>query len=165
MKKILGSAVVALTLSHTTLWAGNCATYGTAADGSAAAYCFCEDAGSVPIRSASWAVNTGSKDGSNLSFNDDLTIAYCANASDTSCSEARPTALTNGSTLYLKNTSTGATDYFKCAVNFGTSMTAVAYTPSAGGGSTAVPIGPFGLLALLAGIMGSAFVGLRRKKA
>jgi|GEM_PF-2489782 len=40
-------------------------------------------------------------------------------------------------------------------------------TPSgggAGGGSKAVPVGLFGLLALLAGILGSAFVGLRRKK-
>ena len=64
-----------------------------------------------------------------------------------------------------------ASRIFHCPGTFSVAATgtdpAVGCTSASGGGggATAVPVGPFGLLALLAGILGSAFVGLRRKKA
>lgn len=39
----------------------------------------------------------------------------------------------------------------------------VTVAPTGGGGGTPVPVGPLGILMLLAGILGSAFVGLPKK--
>jgi|GEM_PF-2541717 len=160
MKKTIIKSALATLLLSSSVMAGNCTAYY-----SNGAACYCTD-GANSIASQSWAVNVASKDGS-AGGNGDIDIGYCADSNDTACNEPRPTSLSNGSTLYLKNKSTGATDYFKCDVNHGTNMQSVAYTPPAPPppASTAVPIGPFGLLALLAGILGSAFVGLRRKRA
>lgn len=93
---------------------------------SMAVSCLCSNAGAGTYFGR-WNVNVDAKDGS-LITNNGSNATMCSDGSDTICSiTTPPNSVTNGSTLYFKQTTGGS--YFKCNVNFGSDLVSAYYTP------------------------------------
>jgi hypothetical protein len=136
------------------VFAGNCATYPSFFQA-----CGCRDSSSVDIAIGYWRETTDGSNAGQLSAGSKV----CANENDTVCNETVPSTIATGDVLYVKNISSGATDYFKCEVTLGQSLQAVAYTPTPPTNSTvAAPIPPFAYVLLALLFAGASLLRLRK---
>jgi len=114
-----------VTITHAEIGlADSCVSYGKSRIS-----CFCRDASRTTSASRNWHVGVSYANGEPALI-DDLNVGYCADGSDTLCVESRPTRLEDGTTLFLKNNSSSAPDFFHCEITYKKSMVAESYTPN-----------------------------------
>ncbi len=103
-------------------FAANC-SYVSVDAGYGNGLCMCVDGGYVESQ-------MGYQLGDNAAAGLGMSVQVCSSSSDTTCSVSLTAPVTAG-VVYLKNTSSGATDYYKCTWTNGSGFSAgSAHTPS-----------------------------------
>jgi len=156
-KKKFGFSVVAIILGTTVgvNATGECFDTGCNVGGGSGTSCFLEGGGTASGWTQRWYPTDGSSD--TTSFFNSMEIW---NGSSWTSTEGAVAPLVDGTIYEFRyNSSVIVSATWHTTTGFDSVTLPCTPTP------TAVPVGPFGLLALLAGILGSAFVGLRGKKA
>jgi hypothetical protein len=156
LKKMKALLALISLLFSLNLFAGNCSTYIAMQNA-----CGCQDAANGTIAIGTWNIKNFAN--GNLTGNIFIDTQLCQNENDTICNETHPSPLSTGDVLYVKNTSSGATDYFKCEITLGQNAQSVPYTPTPTNNSTvATPIPPFAYVLLALLFAGASILRLRK---